>query len=106
VTMLLQQTTVTKRSRNVSLRGVVHLHKTSRGETLRAFQEARFMMAPWSSDGRYILKDGDELTIFSKKDPSVIVWQGTFSSGRALGISGEKWFHWFHNGYPSELKPT
>jgi len=121
--MLIQQTvaTISRRSMQIKLRGVVHVHRTD-SEGRWAFQDTRFMMAPWSSDGQHILKSGDDLTIYSKDDPSVVVWQGIISlnpchpvtdplyrylvSAEQAGVPKQRWAHWFLNQYPAALIPA
>jgi len=76
----------------------------------------------WSYEGLHVLKDGDELTVYSKDDPSVTVWSGTIrlkqhplftedASGFWLhadqeGVSREQWAEWFFQGHPATLRPA
>ena len=73
----------------------------------------------WSYEGLHILKDGDELTIFSPDNPTQVVWSGIidlhqvlsfdeFASGFRIhtdqkGIDREAWARYFLDGYPAEL---
>ena len=76
----------------------------------------------WSYEGLHVLKDGDKLTIYSKDDPSAVVWSGKIrlrqyplftNSARGLwihadqvGIPRKKWAEWFFKGYPAKLLPA
>ncbi|KKW22969.1 MAG: hypothetical protein UY70_C0008G0018 [Candidatus Kaiserbacteria bacterium GW2011_GWB1_52_6] len=75
----------------------------------------------WSYDGLHILHNGDELTIFSKDDSSV-VWSGTielttFTSftehadgwwihSDQNGVPRHIWATWFFQEYPAFLTPA
>ncbi len=73
----------------------------------------------WSYEGLHPLKNGDHLKIFSKEDPSKIVWEGTiqlqeyevFSEhvfgmwihSDQVGVERQAWAQWFFNEHPAEL---
>ncbi len=112
------------------LRGVLHLwSETGTEGGYWAFQDERFI-APnstnfsnvWSYDGLHVLKDGDELAIFSKENSSEVVWSGKISlhslpcfsehaegfwiHADQNGIDRKTWTRWFFEQYPAELIPA
>ena len=94
-----------------------------------AFQDERFIDASsrdwpfgrWRYEGLWVLKDGDELTIFDKFNPAQEVWRGairlrehplfTESIGGLWihadqeGLPRDMWAKWFMSGYPAEYWP-
>jgi len=74
----------------------------------------------WSYEGLHVLGDGDELTIFGKADPSMVVWSGIITLKRhdlftedargmwihadQSGIDRETWAAWFFAENPAELR--
>jgi hypothetical protein len=84
-------------------------------------QHEREIGDSWSREGLHILKDGDQLTIFSSNNPSQVVWSGIISlhqhplfsedaSGLWIhadqeGIDRETWAMYFFKEYPAELIP-
>lgn len=96
-----------------------------------AFQDSNYIFPPesmfpfgrWEMDGLHILKNGDELTIFSPDDIKKIVWSGTIElikDERRLprkdkivgswyyqkGVKRDVWPIWFDKEYPAELIPA
>ena len=93
-----------------------------------AFQDKEFIFPPdanwpigrWSYDGLHVLKNGDKLIIYSKDDPSQIVWSGEIEleqycpfteSVRGMwihsdqrGIDRKIWADWFIKEYPAKLE--
>jgi len=73
----------------------------------------------WSDDNHHRLKDGDYLEIFSKTNPTEIVWSGTISLKKyppreeaafgfliradQNGIEREQWARWFFEEFPAKL---
>jgi len=95
-----------------------------------AFQDSRYISPPtqefpegqWSYEGLHILKDGDFLTIYSKDNPTEIVWSGVISlrnyplfteavfglwiHADQEGVDRETWARWFFEGYAAKLIPA
>lgn len=73
----------------------------------------------WSYDGLHVLEDGDVLTIYSKEDPTKIVWTGVINLkpcplftedayGMWIhtdqdGIDRNTWARWFMEERPAKL---
>ena len=80
-----------------------------------AFWESKHIHPPpdvWDFAGLHVLKDGDHLTVFDKRNGKKIVWSGFISlwqnrSGRSRqrGINYKKWARWFRKEYPAKLTP-
>lgn len=85
-----------------------------------AFQDKNFITKDkWSYEGLHVLKDGDELVIFSKEDPSIEVWagkillknynpftkhvKGLWVQSDQIGTDREVWATWFFREYPAKL---
>jgi hypothetical protein len=78
--------------------------------------QQQWPMGSWSYEGLYVLRDGDELTIFDKDEPSQVIWSGTIqlqrhdlftehASGMWIhadqeGIDRKVWASWFFKEYP------
>jgi len=74
----------------------------------------------WDYAGLHILRNGDNLKIFSKENPKEIIWEGEINlkefdlfTEDALGFwihadqvgeEREKWARWFLKNYPAELE--
>ena len=111
-----------------TFKGVLHFFSETGTEGGSwAFQDERFITPPtkshpdeqWSYDGLHVLKDGDELTIYDKKHPKKVVWQGTISltpftvfkddafgmwiHNDQIGIDRETWAKFFMNENPAKL---
>lgn len=73
----------------------------------------------WSYEGLHVLKDGDELTIYSKKNKEKVLWEGEISLKQhnlftehtsrlwihadQKGINRETWANYFFKEYPAKL---
>jgi hypothetical protein len=73
----------------------------------------------WSYEGMHELRDGDQLTIFDKNEPSTVIWSGTIALDRhkpftksirnmwvhseQKGVDPETWWQWFNDHHPAEL---
>lgn len=65
----------------------------------------------FSYAGLHILKSGDELTVYDKNDPSLIIWTGIIQLGAGehpgcpiqKGVDLETWKKWFQEEYPAML---
>lgn len=92
-----------------------------------AFQDKEFIFPPteerphvrWSYDGFHELKNGDNLTVYSKDDPDKVIWTGIIklkpyppfsesAHGRWIhtdqeGIDRDTWTRWFMERYPAKL---
>ncbi len=79
-----------------------------------------FICDVWDREGLHILRAGDKLTIYSKENPSEVVWSGIveqkwhqpFTEATALGlwinsdqvgVEREMWAKWFLEEYPATL---
>ena len=80
-----------------------------------AFWESKYIRPEpyvWDYTGLHVLKDGDHLTIFDKKNPKKIRWSGFISfwtnrMGRIhqRDVPRKKWVRWFSKEYPAKLIP-
>lgn len=77
------------------------------------------LVVSWNYEGLHILKDGDQLTIYSKDDPNKIVWSGTIKLRQyplftedafgmwihadQEGVDRKTWAKWFFEEYPAKL---
>ena len=66
----------------------------------------------WNFAGLHVLKDGDHLTIFDKRDKRRVVWSGFISlwqnrlgRSRQRGVNHKKWARWFRKEYPAKFTP-
>ena len=82
-------------------------------------QHERGIGDSWSYEGLHILRDGDQLTIFSRDKPETVVWSGTiklhnhplftedvfgiFIRADQEGMNRETWAKWFLDEHPAEL---
>jgi hypothetical protein len=81
-----------------------------------AFQDAEYMLPPsqdhpdgyWPHEGLHILKDGDELTIFSDESEEQVLWSGTllFVDDEPTGVDREALLHWFREEHHAALLPS
>ena len=113
-------------SKKKVLKGVCYFHSETGTEGgYWAFMERKYYDASsqgWAYEGLHILKDGDQLTIFSLDDPTQVVWSGTISLRQyplftedafgfwihadQKGIAREVWATYFLNEYLAELSPA
>lgn len=87
-----------------------------------AFQDNKYISPQgWSYKGLHILKNGDQLTIFSPDNPTQVVWSGTISlyqlplftedafglwiHADQEGVARKIWSTYFFKEYPAELIP-
>ena len=88
------------------LRGVCHFYSDF-GAGRFAFQDAEHISEGgerWFFEGLHLLEEGDHLTIYSKKDPSKVVWEGTVSQRQLRRINRKtRWARWFLKEYPAKL---
>jgi len=107
------------------LLGVCHLFfETGTEGSFWAFQDKKHIrivdrQESWSYQGLHILSDGDELTIYNKKDPKKVVWSGIIQlksypvftesaynlwiHSDQIGIPRNTWAKWFMDEYPAKL---
>lgn len=76
----------------------------------------------WLYGGLHVLKNGDQLTIFSKEHPHKVIWKGTIRLEHLglfqedafgfwihddqVGMDRETWAEYFLKEYPARLKPA
>lgn len=104
------------------LRGVCEFYSETGTEGgYWAFHENKYL-SPYSLEGLRILKDGDQLTIFSLDNHKQVVWSGTISLRQyppftesvfglwihadQEGVDREVWAAYFLKEYPAELIPV
>jgi hypothetical protein len=112
------------------LRGLLHFwSETGTEGGYWAFQDERFIdpasrdwpFGRWRYEGLWVLKDGDELAIFDRYNPTRVVWRGAIrlheyalftESARGMWIHADqediprdRWAEWFMSGYPAVYWP-
>jgi hypothetical protein len=103
----------------IVLLGFLHFHSETGTEGgYWAFQSSD----NWSYEGLHILKNGDQLKIFSNESPTEVVWKGEIQlkehgpftehvdglwiHSDQIGVARGTWSAWFFKGLPAELTPS
>ncbi len=104
-----------KMSKPIVLGGICHIYSEQGIGPLYTFWESKHIHPPpdtWDFAGLHVLKDGDRLTIFDKRDKRRIVWSGFISlwqnrrgRSRQRGVNHKRWSRWFTKEYPAEFTP-
>lgn len=104
----------------IVLEGICHFWAEQGLESRWAFQDKKHIIPPtpawpherWDYKGLYALEDGDQLTVFDKRDRRRVVWSGFISlwknrlgRSRQRGVNHKKWARWFSKEYPAQFMP-